>query len=92
MCSWQEWVQNQTAKNRKARYVTDQAGFDTVTADNTEYLFGMFEPSRVQEETERKKENKEPSLAQMTEKAIQILKKNPNGFYLFVEGCYSCLV
>ena len=28
----------------------------------------------------------EPSLKEMTEKAIQILKKNPNGFFLLVEG------
>ena len=28
----------------------------------------------------------EPSLAEMTEKAIQILQKNPNGFFLLVEG------
>ena len=28
----------------------------------------------------------EPTLEYMTEKAINILKKNPNGFFLFVEG------
>lgn len=30
----------------------------------------------------------EPSLAEMTTKAIQILKKNNNGFFLMVEGWY----
>jgi alkaline phosphatase len=30
--------------------------------------------------------SKEPSLQEMTEKAIQILKKNPKGFFLLVEG------
>ena len=30
----------------------------------------------------------EPSIAEMTEKAIEILKKNPNGFFLLVEGKY----
>lgn len=30
--------------------------------------------------------NKEPSLAKMTESAIKLLKKNQNGFILFVEG------
>ena len=28
----------------------------------------------------------EPSLAEMTEKAIRILEKNPMGFFLMVEG------
>lgn len=28
----------------------------------------------------------DPSLTEMTEAAITILSRNPNGFYLFVEG------
>ena len=28
----------------------------------------------------------EPSLAEMTEKAIKILRKNPKGYFLLVEG------
>ena len=28
----------------------------------------------------------EPSITEMTEKAIQILSKNPKGYFLFVEG------
>ncbi|XP_067948456.1 alkaline phosphatase-like [Watersipora subatra] len=80
------WLDSQMKKGRKARYVTDQAGFDAATPENTDYLFGMFEPDRVQEETERRKTNKEPSVAEMTRKAIEILSKNPKGFYLFIEG------
>ena len=36
----------------------------------------------------------EPTLAEMTEKAIQILQKNPNGFILLVEGEFvdACVV
>ena len=33
----------------------------------------------------------EPSLAQMTRKAIEILRKNDKGFFLLVEGMYSVL-
>jgi len=66
--------------------VTNKAQFDLATANTTDYLFGLFERSRMQEETERRKDKTEPSLAEMTERAIQILSKNPRGFYLFVEG------
>jgi len=31
-------------------------------------------------------EGGEPSLSEMTEKAIRILQKNPQGFFLLVEG------
>lgn len=36
-------------------------------------------------EADRNKTN-EPSIAEMTEKAIQILSKNKKGFFLLVEG------
>lgn len=32
--------------------------------------------------------NADPSLPEMTKVAIDILSKNPNGFFLFVEGIY----
>ena len=41
----------------------------------------QYEPDRI-----AKNPIEEPSLIEMTEKAIQILKKNPNGFFLLVEG------
>ncbi len=44
----------------------------------------------MQFDLERKDPNHEtagePSLEEMTEKAIQILSKNPKGFFLLVEG------
>ena len=33
----------------------------------------------------------EPSLAEMTEKAIKILQRSPNGFFLEVEGNHCSL-
>ncbi|XP_067949435.1 uncharacterized protein [Watersipora subatra] len=80
------WLASQNSKGRKAHYVTNRQQFDAATADNTDYLFGMFEIDRVQEETERSKTNQEPSVAEMARRAIEILSKNPKGFYLFLEG------
>lgn len=34
----------------------------------------------------------EPSIAEMTEKAIKILQKNPKGYFLLVEGIYYFLM
>ena len=33
----------------------------------------------------------EPSIAEMTEKAIKILQKNPKGYFLLVEGIHFSL-
>ena len=34
----------------------------------------------------KRKNSDQPSIVEMTEKAIQILSRNPKGFFLFVEG------
>lgn len=45
---------------------------------------GLFEPKDCRYELDRNPKM-DPSLTEMTEKAIQILSKNPKGFFLFVE-------
>lgn len=50
---------------------------------------GLFEPYRLQDDSVRKKDNSEPSLAELVSKAVVILGKNPKGFYLFVEGWWD---
>ena len=45
----------------------------------------MYNYDHMSFELERDK-SLEPSLIEMTEKAIDILEVNPNGFFLLVEG------
>jgi alkaline phosphatase len=40
----------------------------------------------MQFETERAINQKEPSIKEMTKKAIELLSTNPNGYFLLVEG------
>lgn len=48
---------------------------------------GLFEYSHMQYEVYRAEDDAgEPSITEMTEKAINILKKNPKGYFLLVEG------
>ena len=49
------------------------------------YVTGLFSNSHMAYEADRDNAN-EPSLAELTEKAIQILSKNEKGFFLLVEG------
>lgn len=65
-------------------FVYDQKGFNTkIEPTTTGPVLGLFEPSHMLYEADR---TNEPSLAEMTEKAVQILKRAPNGFFLMVEG------
>ncbi|WNO08723.1 alkaline phosphatase [Teredinibacter sp. KSP-S5-2] len=68
-------------------YVYDQAGFDAVNPATTERLFGLFNESHMQYEADRGNDVAgEPSLTEMTEKAIDILDNNNDGFFLMVES------
>ena len=48
---------------------------------------GLFEPKDMRFEVFRNI-SRDPSIVEMTEKAIQILSKNPKGYFLFVEDEY----
>ncbi|WP_076585108.1 alkaline phosphatase [Vibrio ostreicida] len=66
-------------------YVYDRAGFDKLNADSQRAL-GLFESSHMQYEADRAKDNAEPSLADMTSKAIDILSYYDQGYLLMVES------
>jgi len=67
-------------------YVMDQTGFDAISDDATK-VFGLFNESHMQYEADRGNDIAgEPSLSQMTEKAINVLDNNDKGFFLTVES------
>jgi len=69
----------------EVKYVWNQTGFDAVDPVTTDRLFGLFEPSHMQYVVDEDGAG-EPTLAEMTEKAIRILQKNDKGYFLFVEA------
>ncbi|XP_022104178.1 alkaline phosphatase, tissue-nonspecific isozyme-like [Acanthaster planci] len=76
-----EWLASKKAQT--SHFVWNLEQFNNVDPESTEFLLGLFEASHMQYEAER---TNEPSIAEMTEKAIQILQKDTNGFFLMVEG------
>jgi len=75
----------QTATGGGYTYVSDKPGLDRVNSSTTTKLVGLFTNSHMNYERDRNPAN-EPSLSDMALKALSILQKNPNGFYLMVEG------
>lgn len=68
-------------------YVFDQAGFNSIDADSTERVFGLFNESHMQYEADRQNDIAgEPSLTEMTKKAIDVLDNNRKGYFLMVES------
>jgi alkaline phosphatase len=79
----QEW----TAKSNAHVYAFDRAGFAAAEASESPRLLGLFEPSHMQYELDRPADRAgEPSLAEMTAKAIDILAQDKDGYFLMVEA------
>ncbi|ERE82116.1 intestinal-type alkaline phosphatase 1-like protein [Cricetulus griseus] len=82
----QDLVQKWLAKNQGARYVWNLKELLQASQDSTvTHLMGLFEPAEMKYDVNRNY-SLDPSLKEMTEVAIRMLSRNPQGFYLFVEG------
>ena len=78
-----EWLQ----KHPRSAYVWDLQQFDAIDPQSTDHLLGLFESDHMQFEADRAGDAAgEPSLAEMTRLAIEILRRNPDGYFLLVEG------
>lgn len=69
-------------KNLGYDYINDTA---TLKATTSNKIWGMFAEENMAYDIDRDP-IKEPSLAEMTKKAIETLSKNKKGFFLMVEG------
>jgi alkaline phosphatase len=72
------------------RIITDKKDFDALSNSNQKPIWALFNDwslkSKYLSYNCDRNEQLEPSLAEMTLKAIQLLSKNENGFFLLVEG------
>lgn len=82
-----EWIEEKRSRDLPAKFVATKNEFENIFTDKTDYLLGIFEHNHLDYDIERDKgPDGQPSLAEMTNKAIKILRKNPQGFFLLVEG------
>lgn len=74
-------------KYPRGKYIENLSEFDSINPLKTDKLLALFNYSHMQYESDRKNDiDKEPSLTQMTSKAIKILRKNKKGYVLIVEA------
>ncbi len=72
-------------KNKNYRYVSSKAEFEALDPINTRRLLGLFADSHMSYDLDRDPA-REPSLAEMTSSAMDLLGKNNKGYFLMVEG------
>lgn len=79
----EEWV----TQYDNAEFVWNKDQFDAIDTESTEHLLGLFNRSHMQYNYDTPNDTGgEPSIAEMTDKAIDILDNNRKGFFLMVES------
>lgn len=80
IASWQD-------KYPDGRYIWNLDQFNELRKNPPARLLALFQPSHMQYEVDRANDKAgEPSLAEMTDMAINMLSRNKKGFFLLVEG------
>ncbi|WP_297511902.1 alkaline phosphatase [uncultured Caulobacter sp.] len=78
-----EWLK---ARGAGSAYVTTVDQLKAVPSD-TRHVLGLFAPEHLPYEVERAKLGQGvPTLAEMATAAVDVLSRNPNGYFLMVEG------
>uniref|UniRef100_A0A182IV49 alkaline phosphatase n=1 Tax=Anopheles atroparvus TaxID=41427 RepID=A0A182IV49_ANOAO len=84
-----QWKQTHATMG-KSEYVWNREQLLAVDVSSTDYLLGLFESGHMKYNLEVQASSEaarlEPTLEEMTETAIKLLRKNPHGYVLFVEG------
>ncbi|XP_057666738.1 uncharacterized protein LOC130900250 [Diorhabda carinulata] len=79
-----EWGKQKDKAGAKYEYVWNKDQLLNLKND-TDFVLGLFDSNHMAYNLER--DNKtDPSLEEMTEAAIKVLQKGPEGYFLFVEG------
>jgi len=72
--------------SEKNVYVTTAAELEAVDVTNTDRLLGLFNDDHLQYLMETTPESSQPTLEQMTRKAIEYMSQSEQGYFLFIEG------
>ncbi|CAK1542916.1 unnamed protein product [Leptosia nina] len=80
---FQEYRNDKTRRGLKHSVVQNRDEL-LQAAEDTDYLFGVFRNENLPYEFQRPANT--PSIVDMTESAIKVLQRNPNGYFLLVEG------
>ncbi|XP_064096729.1 alkaline phosphatase-like [Macrobrachium nipponense] len=77
------WLQQKTAIGNSS-YVWNRSQLMSLDTSTTQYLMGLFDWSHMAYAIDKDPSN--PSLEEMTRKAIEVLQRDDKGYFLFVEG------
>lgn len=77
-----EWLSEKNSP--RAHYIYNKNGLDSLNFTSFDHVLGLFDAGHMAYKLENDESN--PTLKEMTIAAIELVKKNPKGFVLFIEG------
>lgn len=82
-----DWNSDKSQRGLRHKSISNTQQLRDIPSNDVDYILGVFANGHMPYEHERNTSpTGMPSLAEMTEKAIQILSKNQKGFLLMVES------
>ncbi|KAF2356190.1 Alkaline phosphatase [Trinorchestia longiramus] len=82
-----EWLDEKNAGSAKAALVHSKSDLMELKTQELDYLMGIFANGHLPYEFEKREKSLDvPTLADMTKKAIEVLRRGDDGFFLLVEG------
>ena len=84
-----EWMAAKKYADAPHRFVANRADLNLVDPDNTDFLLGIFNADEFRYKLDiGDADERQPRLFEMTQKAIELLRKDDEGFVLFVEAAH----
>ena len=84
-----EWTEKMKSKNLDHKFLWNLTEFMSLEPYKYDHILGLLNYDHMEYEIDRIETYSEPSIVEMTTKAIELLSKNPKGFYLLVEGLFA---
>ena len=82
----QEWIEDRKARAASFKYTTSAREMKEFTDYDVDYFLGLFAIEDMEYQLEQTPEMDDPTLAEMTETAINILNTKNSGFVAFIEA------
>ncbi len=81
----EDWKHHMERFDKRNKFIWNASDFRNTNFRNYDHILGLMAYDHLRYEIDRD-DSLEPSLSELTQKAIDLLSKNKNGYFLLVEG------
>lgn len=81
-----EWKADRESRGASYTYMTSGQALRDFTDYDVDFFMGLFAKHDMEYHLEQTPDLDDPTLAEMTEKALSILQTKPNGYVVFIEA------